>query len=165
MKTLIGIRREDKSLWEKRVPLIPADVKEIIENHPIETRLQPSSIRIFPDEDYIREGAKVEEDLTPCSIIFAIKEIPFHFFKREKVYVFFSHTIKGQPDNMPMLKRMIDLHSTLIDYEKVVNDKGQRLLFFGKQAGQAGMIDTLWALGQRLNHERKKNPFTSIKQA
>jgi alpha-aminoadipic semialdehyde synthase len=65
---------------------------------------------------------------------------------------------------MPMLKRMIELRSSLIDYEKIVNEKGQRLLFFGKQAGQAGMIDTLWALGQRLQREGKKNPFSLIKQ-
>jgi alpha-aminoadipic semialdehyde synthase len=66
---------------------------------------------------------------------------------------------------MPMLQRMIDLECTLIDYERIVNEKGQRLLFFGKQAGQAGMIDSLWALGQRLNHEKIKNPFSAIKLA
>ena len=165
MKTLIGIRREDKNPWEKRAPLIPSHVREIIQNHPVEIRVQPSSIRIFPDEDYLREGARVEEDITPCSIIFAIKEIPIHFFKKEKVYIFFSHTIKGQPHNMPMLQRMVDHQCTLIDYEKIVNEKGQRLLLFGKQAGQAGMIDSLWALGQRLNYEKKENPFMNIKQA
>ena len=165
MKTLIGIRREDKNPWEKRVPLIPSHVREIIQNHPVEIRVQPSSIRIFHDEDYLREGARVEEDITPCSIIFAIKEIPIHFFKKEKVYIFFSHTMKGQPHNMPMLQRMVDLQCTLIDYEKIVNEKGQRLLLFGKQAGQAGMIDSLWALGQRLNYEKKENPFMNIKQA
>jgi len=164
MKVLIGIRREDKGPWEKRTPLIPAHVSEIIQNNPLEIRIQPSSVRIFPDEDYLREGAKIEEDLTSCPIILAIKEIPLPFFEREKVYLFFSHTIKGQSHNMPMLKRMVDLKCTLIDYEKIENEKGQRLLFFGKQAGQAGMIDTLWALGQRLNHEGKKNPFSLIKQ-
>ena len=165
MKTLIGIRREDKNPWERRVPLIPAHVREIIQNHPLEIWLQPSSIRIFPDKDYTGEGARVEEDLTPCSVVFAIKEIPLHFFKKERVYVFFSHTLKGQPHNMPMLQKMMDLRCTLIDYEKIANEKGERLLLFGIQAGQAGMIDTLWALGKRLNHEKKKNPFSLIKQA
>ena len=59
----------------------------------------------------------------------------------------------------------MELGCTLIDYEKIVDEKGQRLLFFGKQAGQAGMIDTIWALGQRLNHENKENNFSSINQA
>jgi len=165
MKHLIAIRHEDKGPWEKRTPLIPVDVREIVQNHPLEIWVQPSSVRIFPDEDYLREGAKVEEDLAPCPMILAIKEIPLHFFEKEKVYLFFSHTTKGQPHNMAMLKRMVDFKCTLIDYEKIVNEKGQRLLFFGKQAGQAGMIDTLWALGQRLDYEGKKSPFSSIKQA
>jgi alpha-aminoadipic semialdehyde synthase len=165
MKILIGIRREDKNPWEKRAPLVPTHVREIVQNNPIEIWLQPSDLRIIPDKDYIQEGARIDEDLSSCSIILAVKEIPLHFFQKNKVYIFFSHTIKGQPQNMPMLKKMMELGCTLIDYEKIEDKKGQRLLFFGKQAGQAGMIDTLWALGQRLNHENKKNDFSSINQA
>ncbi len=70
---------------------------------PLEIRIQPSSIRIFADDDYRREGATTE-DLSPCSIVLAVKEIPEAFFEDDTVYVFFSHTIKGQPHNMPMLK-------------------------------------------------------------
>ena len=165
MTKLIGIRREDKDPWEKRVPLIPSHLNEIVSNGDIDVLVQPSSIRIFTDEDYIREGIKVEDDLKPCSIVFAIKEIPLNFFERETVYLFFSHTIKGQSHNMPMLKKMIELGCTLIDYEKISNEKGQRLLFFGRQAGQTGMIDTLAALGQRLSWEGKKTPLSSIQQA
>ena len=164
-RTLIGIRRENINVWEKRVPLIPSHVRELMKNYPLDVWLQPSSIRIFPDGDYVREGAKIEENLSSCPIIFAIKEIPLRFIEKEKVYIFFSHTIKGQPHNMPMLQKMVDLHCTLIDYEKMVNEKGQRLLFFGKQAGQAGMIDTFWALGQRLKIEGIKNPFAAVKKA
>ena len=165
MKTLVGIRREDKNPWERRVPLIPSHIRELVQNYPLEIWVQPSKLRIFPDEDFAREGAKVEEDLSPCSVILAIKEIPLHFFRKGQAYVFFSHTTKGQPHNMPMLRRMVELGCTLIDYEKIADGKGQRLLFFGKQAGLAGMIDTLWALGQRLDYEKMKNPFSAVKQA
>jgi len=165
MKALIGIRREDKNPWERRTPLIPSHVRELVQNYPLEILVQPSKLRIFADEDFAREGAKVEEDLSPCKVVFAIKEIPLHFFRKGQAYVFFSHTTKGQPHNMPMLKKMAELGCTLVDYEKIVDEKGQRLLFFGKQAGLAGMIDILWALGQRLNYEQKKNPFSVIKQA
>jgi saccharopine dehydrogenase (NAD+, L-lysine-forming) len=165
MKALIGIRREDKNRWERRSPLIPTHVRELIQNNPLEIWVQPSKLRVFPDEDFSREGAKLKKDLSPCRVIFAIKEIPLNFFRKGQAYVFFSHTTKGQPHNMPMLRKMVKLGCTLVDYEKIVNEKGQRLLFFGKQAGFAGMIDTLWALGQRLNYEKKKNPFSAIKQA
>jgi saccharopine dehydrogenase (NAD+, L-lysine-forming) len=165
MKKRIGIRREDKNPWERRTPLIPTHIRELLQNHPLEVYIQPSSIRIFGDDIYRKEGAVVEGDLSSCSIIFAVKEIPIDLIEKGKVYIFFSHTTKGQPHNMPMLQKMIELGCTLIDYEKIVNDKGERLLFFGYQAGQAGMIDTLWALGQRLNHEGIKNPFSVIKNA
>ncbi|UCC41049.1 MAG: hypothetical protein JSV96_06365 [Candidatus Aminicenantes bacterium] len=165
MKIQIGIRREDKNPWERRVPLIPTHIRELLKEQLLEVHIQPSSIRIFPDEIYAKEGAVVEEILSSCSVIFAVKEIPLDFFEKDKVYFFFSHTTKGQLYNMPMLKKMIDLKCTLIDYEKIVNEKGERLLFFGYQAGQAGMIDTLWALGQRLNNEGMENPFSAIKKA
>jgi saccharopine dehydrogenase (NAD+, L-lysine-forming) len=165
MKTRIGIRREDKNPWERRVPIIPTHVGELIQKNPLELWLQPSAIRIFSDEDYIREGAKIKEDLSSCSLIFAVKEIPVEFFQPEVTYIFFSHTIKGQPYNMPMLKRLMELRCNLIDYERIVNEKGQRLLFFGTQAGQAGMIDSLWALGQRIHYEGISNPFFELKLA
>lgn len=165
MKYVIGIRREDKNKWERRVPLTPEHVRELIQDHSIEIWLQPSPIRIFPDEEYIKAGAKIEEDLSLCPVVFGVKEMPLHFFLPNKTYVFFSHVIKGQAYNMPMLKRMLELRCQLIDYEKVTDEKGGRLIFFGKHAGLAGMIDTLWALGQRLSWEGIPNPFEKIKNA
>ena len=165
MNALIGIRREDKNKWERRVPLTPEHVKELRENHSVEVWLQPSPIRIFSDEEYLKVGAKIAEDLSPCPVVLGVKEIPLHFFLPNKTYVFFSHVIKGQTYNMPMLKRMLELRCQLIDYEKVTDEKGRRLIFFGKHAGLAGMIDTLWALGQRLSWEKIPNPFERIKNA
>ncbi len=163
-RTLIGIRREDKNPWERRTPLIPAHAAELMREYPIEIRVQPSPIRIFQDEDYRREGVVVTEDLSTCPIILAVKEIPLSFFREKGIYLFFSHTIKGQPHNMPMLKRMMELGCTLIDYERIVDEQGRRLVFFGRQAGQAGMIDTLWALGQRLRKEGIETPFASVRK-
>jgi alpha-aminoadipic semialdehyde synthase len=163
-KIALGIRREDKNPWERRVPLIPAHARELLRQLPLEIIIQPSPIRVFADEDFRREGVIVSEDLSSCSIVLAVKEIPEDFFRDEHVYVFFSHTIKGQPHNMPMLKRMIERRATLIDYEKILDEKGRRLVFFGRQAGQAGMIDTLWALGRRLSLEGIKSPFAGILQ-
>jgi len=63
-----------------------------------------------------------------------------------------------------MLKKMMSLKCHLVDYEKVRDEKGARLLFFGRYAGLAGMIDSLWALGKRLDWEGIPNPFSSLKQ-
>lgn len=165
MTKIIGLRREDKNPWERRVPLIPTHVRELVRRESLEVLVQTSSIRIFPDADYEREGARVVKRLESCPIIFAVKEIPLNVLEKGKVYIFFSHTIKGQPANMPMLQKILDLECTLIDYERIVDENGRRLVFFGKQAGQAGMIDTLWAYGQRLSYLGVKTPISMIKQA
>ena len=157
----IGIRREDKNTWERRTPVVPEQVKELKD---IEFFVQPSKIRAFKDKEYAEAGAKIQEHINQCDVIFAVKEIPLDFFEKGKTYVFFSHTIKGQKHNMPMLKKIMELKCQLIDYEKIVDEKNRRLIFFGRYAGLAGMIDTLWALGQRLDEEGIKNPFAEIKQ-
>ncbi len=161
----IGIRREDKSKWERRVVLIPEHVTLLKEKYGIHTVLQPSEIRIFTDEMYRKAGAIVQEDLSECPVVFGVKEMPSSFFLPGKTYVFFSHVIKGQLHNMPMLQRLMDLKCNLIDYEKIVNDKGQKLIFFGRHAGLAGMVDSLWAFGQRLKFEGLHTPFERVRKA
>lgn len=162
MNTKIGIRREDINRWEKRVPLIPSHVRELTDRYPLEFRIQPSTIRIFNDADYRLAGIPVEESLSPCPIIVALKEIPIELIEKNKIYLFFSHTAKGQSQNMPMLKKMMELGCTILDYEKMVDEKGRRVLYFGNYAGHAGMIDTLWTLGKRLEAEGMANPFTAL---
>jgi alpha-aminoadipic semialdehyde synthase len=91
--------------------------------------------------------------------------MPESFFEPEKTYVFFSHVVKGQPYNMPMLRRMMELKCNLIEYEKVVDDQGKRLIFFGRYAGMAGMINSLWALGLRLKDAGYASNLVKLKQA
>ena len=165
MTKRIGIRREDKNIWERRVPLIPEHVKRLKKEHGIETLLQPFESRAFSHQEYIEAGATIDENLSGCPIIFAVKEIPTDFFEPQKTYVFFSHTIKGQAFNMPMLKRILDLNCNLIDYERVVDAERRRLIFFGRYAGLSGMVDALWAFGRRLKWEGVENPFEDMRQA
>ena len=165
MSIRIGIRREDKSIWERRVPIIPEHARQLQEEHGIGVCVQPSEIRVFREEEFAQAGARVEEDLSSCPVVFAVKEIPAPLFHAGHTYVFFAHVIKGQSYNMQMLKRMMDLGCNLIDYEKVTDEKGRRLIFFGRHAGLAGMIDTLWAVGQRLDWRGIPNPFSDLRQA
>ena len=161
----IGIRREDKSRWEARTPLVPDDVRRLINDHGCSITVQSSPIRAFADDAYRAAGAAVADDLADCPIILGVKEIPPERFKPGKTYVFFSHTIKGQSANMPSLRRLLKLGCQLIDYERIIDDQGRRMVLFGPYAGQAGMIDTLWALGRRLEHEGIASPFQRIKPA
>jgi len=165
MSFTIGVRREDKNEWERRVPLIPEHIKQLKEKYDIETIIQPSSIRAFSDQEYIDSGANVSEDLSEAPVIFAVKEIPISLFQPRKTYVFFAHVIKGQKYNMPMLKKMMELGCNLIDYEKITDENGRRLVFFGHYAGLAGMFDTLWAFGKRMEIKGIETPFNEIKEA
>jgi saccharopine dehydrogenase (NAD+, L-lysine forming) len=163
MEAIIGVRREDKSKWERRVPITPKDAAALERDHDLRIVVQTSPIRAHLDEEFVQAGVTVQEDLSACSIVLGIKEMPEAFFSPDKTYVFFAHVIKGQPYNMPMLKRILELGCTLIDYERVVDDQGRRLIFFGWHAGVAGLIDTLWALGQRLAWEGIANPFAEVR--
>lgn len=158
----IGIRREDKHQWERRVPLTPEVVGQLAADG-IDVVVQPSSIRVFEDDDFRRAGATVDEDLSGCDVVFAVKEIPTSLFTQGGAYVFFSHTIKGQSHNMPMLRRLMELRVTLIDYERIVDENDRRLVFFGRYAGLAGMVDTLWATAQRLSALGIATPFDTVK--
>lgn len=160
----LGIRREDKNKWERRVPIIPKHIRELKDKYCIETIIQPSPIRAFSKKDYKNAGAKINEDLSQVPVVFAIKEIPLDFFQPGKTYMFFAHVIKGQKYNMPMLKRMMKLGCNLIDYEKIADEKGRRLVFFGRFAGLAGMIDALWAYGQRMKSKGIDTPLSQVKQ-
>jgi len=163
MADCIGIRREDKNEWERRAPLIPDHIRGFVREG-LTVTVQPSDIRVFHESEYEAAGAVVSEDLSKCKVIVGIKEIPKDLFRRHGVYVFFSHVIKGQEYNMPMLRRMMELGCTLIDYERVVDEKNRRLIFFGRQAGIAGMVETLVAFGQRLEFEGVRNPFSAIRR-
>jgi saccharopine dehydrogenase (NAD+, L-lysine-forming) len=162
MPNVIGIRRETKNRWERRAPLTPDNVRRLTQDLDIKFVYEPSDLRIFLDEEYTDAGASPCPDLESCDIILGIKEVPVHDIIPGKVYAYFSHTIKGQPHNMRMLEKLVERKCTLIDYEKVTDEKGKRLIFFGWHAGAAGIIDSLWAIGRRLEWEGVRNPFSSI---
>ncbi len=149
MAAVVGIRREDKNKWERRVPLTPQAVRRLVSSG-LRVIVQPSTVRIFSDEEYLQAGAIVAEDVSPCCLVMAVKEIPAELIHGPTAYLFFSHTIKGQPHNMGLLQRVLDTGATLIDYEPVVGEDGLRLVHFGRFAGLAGAIDGLWGLGRRV---------------
>ena len=159
---IIAIRREDKNEWERRAPLIPDHIAALKTTNRVEILVQPSSIRAFADGAYKNVGATVQEDISSAAVTLAIKEIPLDHLQANKTYLFFSHTIKGQPHNMPLLQRLLELNCQLIDYERIVDEQNRRLIFFGEHAGLAGMIDTLHTLGQRLAWEGYDTPLTAI---
>ena len=173
MKNIIGLLREGKSKrGEKRTAITPGDAKFIVEKGHrliVQSSIHPDTKdekRIFKDSDYKKAGAVLNEDLSSADLIFGLKEVFHTRILPEKAYYFFSHTHKGQIKNRLMLKKLVDLKCTLIDYELIKNAKDERLITaFTYNAGYAGMVDSLWTLGKRLKIMGVSNPFEAIPQA
>lgn len=165
MNYKIGIRHEDKYYLERRTPLAPKHVERLTKFDKLEVAVENSPKRVFKNEEFINAGATIAETLDDVPVIFGVKEIPEEYFQQGQTYVFFAHVIKGQSYNMPMLKKMKELRCNLIDYEKVEDEMGHRVIFFGQYAGLAGAINTLWAMGLRLKHQGFHTPFLKIQQA
>lgn len=53
-------------------------------------------------------GAVIEEDLSEAELIIGVKSVPIDLLLPDKTYAFFSHTIKAQKDNMPLLDAIIE---------------------------------------------------------
>jgi alpha-aminoadipic semialdehyde synthase len=163
MNFRLGVRREDLP-HERRAPLCPDDLLWLSRKG-ISVAVEPSSARIFADREYLDAGAALEVDLSPCGVILGLKEVAGEKLMAKKCYLFFSHTMKGQDHNLPMLKRLLELGCTLIDYEAITDRNGRRLVYFGHYAGYAGMIDSLWALGQRLARvDQLDTPLLALQQ-
>jgi len=146
----IGLIREGKIPWDRRVPLAPASARYInqtIAN--VEVVCQTSAHRAFSDQEYIEAGVPVVSDLSDCDILLGVKEVPISDLLPGKVYFFFSHTIKKQEFNRGLLRAIIEKDITLVDYECLTNSSGNRLLAFGRFAGIVGAYNTIWAFGQR----------------
>ena len=72
----IGIRKEDKNIWERRVPLVPEQVAKLIAEEGLEIQVQSSAHRAFLDKAYTEAGALVGKDLPDAPVLFAVKEVP-----------------------------------------------------------------------------------------
>src|SRR6186713_1348856 len=146
----IGLIREGKIPADNRVALTPAQCKWIHKNSTeVEIIAQSSTVRCFTDREYEHAGVQVKDDIGGCDILMGIKEIPVDQLLPGKTYLFFSHTKKKQPQNQKMLQAILDKKITLIDYECLEHEDGQRIIGFGFFAGIVGAHNGMMAYGNR----------------
>jgi len=158
---VIAIRREDGNLWERRAPLTPTHVQSLV-NNGVKVLVQPANKRAFPVQEYANAGAEITENLSNASVILGVKQVPIESLIPDKTYVFFSHTIKAQAENMQLLDAILEKNIRLIDYEKMEKADGTRVVAFSKYAGYAGMVDILHGIGLRLLALGHHTPFMHI---
>lgn len=146
----IGIIREGKIPADNRVALTPSQCKWLHKSFPsIAITVQPSPDRCFSDKEYELAGAKLSNDLGECDFLFGIKEVPVSQLVAGKTYLFFSHTKKLQPYNQSLLREIVEREITLVDYECLEHEDGQRIIGFGFFAGVVGAHNGMMAYGNR----------------
>ncbi len=144
----IGVLKEEKVPADKRVPLTPKQCRVLLNTYPkLEIAVKSSGIRCFADEMYIAEGIQVVNDLFDCDVLIGVKEVPKSSLIPNKTYFYFSHTIKEQPYNRELLLKMMELNISMVDYEVLKNQKGKRLLGFGRYAGIVGAYNGFLTYG------------------
>lgn len=146
----IGLLKEEKVPADNRVALSPVQCAWLQKKFPhVKVLVQHSPIRCFKDKEYEQRGIEVTTDLSDCSLLFGIKEVPPEKLLSGKTYLFFSHTKKKQPYNQHLLQTIIRQKNTLIDYECLQHEDGQRIIGFGFFAGIVGAHNGMMVYGKR----------------
>lgn len=147
-----GIIKERKNPPDRRVVLSPELCQNVMLKYAnAEIIVEPSPIRVFSDEEYKEAGIKVAKQMPDCEVLLGVKEVPINALIPNKKYFFFSHTIKKQPYNRDLLRAILEKNIELYDHEVITNQKGQRLVAFGRYAGIVGAYNGFRTFG--LKHE------------
>ena len=143
-----GIIRERKNPPDRRVVLSPTACQKVLSAHKkASITVEPSPIRVFTDKEYLDAGIRVAEEMEQCDVLLGVKEVPTDALIPGKKYFFFSHTIKKQPYNRKLLQAVLEKNIELYDHEVITNEKGIRLVAFGRYAGIVGAYNGFRAFG------------------
>lgn len=149
-KIKVGILRESKNPPDRRVPVTPAQAVEIKQKYPhVEIFVQPSDLRCYKNEEYRYLDIPLKEDLSHCDILLGVKEVAIDMLIPGKTYMFFAHVAKKQPHNQKLMHAILEKKIRLVDYEYLTDDKGVRVVAFGRWAGIVGAYNGLRAKGIR----------------
>ncbi|MDC6387129.1 NAD(P)-dependent oxidoreductase [Maribacter sp. PR1] len=143
-----GIIRERKNPPDRRVVLSPTACQKVVKSFPnAEIIVEPSPIRAYADDAYIKMGIPVADEMEDCDVLLGVKEVPIKALIPHKKYFFFSHTIKKQPYNRALLQAILEKNIELYDHEVITNKQEQRLVAFGRYAGIVGAYNGFRAYG------------------
>ncbi len=146
---VIGLIKEGKIPADNRVALTPEQCKLINKSGKLKVVVQSSPHRCFSDKEYKRAGIEISDDLHNCDVLMGIKEVPVNMLIENKTYLFFSHTKKQQAFNQQLFHAMMDKKITLLDYECLEHEDGQRIIGFGFFAGVVGAHNGMMVYGKR----------------
>ena len=147
---IFGILKETKIPTDNRCALTPYQCGILLQKYPeLQIQVQPSELRCYSEQEYIDSGCSIQADLSQCHVLWGVKEPKIDTLIADKTYVLFSHTKKKQPYNKALLQAFLQKNIRLIDYECLVDEKGDRILGFGAWAGVVGAHEALLQYGNR----------------
>jgi saccharopine dehydrogenase (NAD+, L-lysine-forming) len=141
--------RDDLNINEIRTPLIPSDIKKLIEIGGFTIYVQSSNKRIYCDSEYEKCGAiittlKWYDDFfnNKKILIIGIKGIDNEYqYLNNHRHMYFSHSFKNQCDADIILKSFKNSDSIIYDFEYFSSFNGikyGRLISFGFYSGIVG---------------------------
>lgn len=147
----IGILRETKVKTDNRTPIVPADVRRLLDmwRGQIEVLVQPSDIRCYTDDEYRAAGAIVTDNLSCCDYVFGVKEPRPSSLIEGMHYFFFGHIREDKPYEYPLIRALVEKKCTLTDYDLLM--KNVSIKQFSIFAGFVGAYNALRLYGLRNN--------------
>nr|XP_019046253.1 alpha-aminoadipic semialdehyde synthase [Kwoniella bestiolae CBS 10118]OCF25183.1 alpha-aminoadipic semialdehyde synthase [Kwoniella bestiolae CBS 10118] len=170
--TTLGLRREDpKRIWERRTALTPDAIKGLLSEpsqaDQLQVEVESCGRRCFSDQLYAQAGAKIVPSLSgDVDVVLGIKEPPLEDVHKliasgkegkERKWMMFSHTHKGQTYNTPLLAAFLSPSKgqILIDHELLTapstgkdgRPTRARVAAFGWYAGAVGAGEALSMTG------------------
>lgn len=171
-KPVIFLRNEI-NVDEYRCPLVPNDVKTLIENGFV-IYIERSNHRVYSDEEYEKTGARLTDlswfhDSFRHSLIIGLKyfsDLEFDYLNGH-THVFFAHSFQNQRGSERILDAFHRSKSVLYDYEYMLDPT--RVIAFGKYAGIVGGGLALLHLSDKISNLKpwssKDSLFEDIKQS
>lgn len=140
-QTHLWIRHETRST-ERRAPIVPDDVRRLVEAG-LTVTVEESPQRVFPIDEYVVAGASTAPtgswvDAPDDTVVVGIKELPGEPAELRHHHVYFAHAFKGQDDAAETLERFRRGGGLLSDVEYLTDADGRRVVAFGYWAGYVG---------------------------
>lgn len=156
---------------EFRCPLIPSDIKQLID-YGYKVYVESSKYRIYEDNEYKKVGAIITikswyDNEFKNGLIIGLKEISDLDKLDKHKHIYFSHTFKNQKNSEIILKAFMDSNSIIYDYEYLLDSNNKRIIAFGFYAGLIGCnLGLMQYYYKKILKKNIKNlrPFSSTKQ-
>lgn len=154
--------RDEYVINESRTPLIPNDIKKLV-NYGFKFYIQSSNKRIYSDNEYKNIDKSIiitnepwYSDKFKNALIIGLKELECLEKLNNHKHLYFSHSYKNQYNSDLILNSFKNSNSIIYDFEYFLYNNNKRIISFGFYAGVVGAILGL------LQYAFKKNYNSNI---